>query len=152
VGRLPFSVTQAQLKEYFQQFGDVTDCYLPLNHLTHEPRGIAFVTFARNGMVDEVMASAHQVNGQLLAVDRAEPKGAVVDISTRTNYPLSKPTSQPALQYLIDPTTGFGNYYNAAPVTASSPLVGAPLRSNAFRAGTWAGAVPSTAQRRYQPY
>eukprot|EP00906_Rhabdomonas_costata_P024860 RCo035662 len=74
VGRLPPGVGQEQLLGYFQQFGPVTDCYVPLNHATRLPRGIAFVTFASEGVVDVVVAGPHKILGQEIAVDRAEPR------------------------------------------------------------------------------
>ena len=40
-------------------------------------RGIGFVTFGSSEVLDKAVAASHQLHGQELAVDRAEPKLAV---------------------------------------------------------------------------
>ena len=40
VGRLPRSATHTEVKDYFSDFGELDDCFVPAN------RGFAFVTFS----------------------------------------------------------------------------------------------------------
>jgi RNA-binding protein Musashi len=154
VGRLPPGITQEQVQTYFQQFGEVIDCYLPLNHTTHQTRGIAFVTFAKDGIVDTVMSTAHQMNGQLIAVDRAEPKKEQeADAMQRTDFS-SAASVNAAPQYLVDPTTGMGGYYYAAPITSagSQGLVGSPFRSSYSRGLMGTASISGLARQRFHPY
>jgi heterogeneous nuclear ribonucleoprotein A1/A3 len=74
VGRLPFQVTVDDLRRYFEQFGPVVDCYIPLNFGTKQPRGIGFITFESGAAVEAVMQQQHELGGATIAVDRAAPK------------------------------------------------------------------------------
>ena len=40
VGRVPRTATTGEVKEYFRDFGDIDDCFVP------QGRGFAFVTFS----------------------------------------------------------------------------------------------------------
>lgn len=44
VGNLPFSVTEAEVRDLFDQYGNVVDMHIPLDRDTGRPRGFAFVT------------------------------------------------------------------------------------------------------------
>ncbi|MCL4107262.1 UNVERIFIED_CONTAM: hypothetical protein GTU68_017146 [Idotea baltica] len=44
VGNLPFSASELEIREVFEEFGTITDFYLPLDRDTGRPRGFAFVT------------------------------------------------------------------------------------------------------------
>lgn len=151
VGRLPPAVTKEHVLEYFSQYGTVTDVFLPTHHGTSTGRGIAFVTFAQDGVVDMVMAQSHQVNGQPIAVDRAAPRKDLASPSSASSAGGSATTSAGGAhfggagaaasqsmvspQYLIDPVTGAGGYYFAAPLAATSPGPVASGRALSRRAG-----------------
>eukprot|EP00906_Rhabdomonas_costata_P017483 RCo025233 len=64
-------VSREQLLEYFQQFGVVAKCSVPLNQTTGRPRGFAVVTFATEGAVDSVVSRPHKICGQNIPVKRA---------------------------------------------------------------------------------
>lgn len=74
VGRLLPTVTLNELRSYFERFGEVVDCYMPVNYATRQPRGIGFLTFASEEIVDYLMQYSHEIAGKQIAVDRAEPK------------------------------------------------------------------------------
>ncbi|KAH7925005.1 RNA-binding domain-containing protein [Leucogyrophana mollusca] len=44
---LAFSCTEAELLELFQPFGDIAQVHLPLDSLSKQPKGLAYVTFAQ---------------------------------------------------------------------------------------------------------
>ena len=44
VGNLPFSASEAEIRELFDEFGAVVDLHIPLDRDTGRPRGFAFVT------------------------------------------------------------------------------------------------------------
>lgn len=74
VARIPSSVTDAQFRGYFEQFGGVQDAYMPKDPSKQAHRGIGFVTYASAEAVERVMASSHILNGNEVAIDRATPK------------------------------------------------------------------------------
>jgi cold-inducible RNA-binding protein len=47
VGNLSFYTSKETLKEIFEEFGEVYDCYLPLDPETERPRGFGFITMER---------------------------------------------------------------------------------------------------------
>ncbi|CAI9110175.1 OLC1v1010154C1 [Oldenlandia corymbosa var. corymbosa] len=74
VARIPPSVSEAAFRSYFEQYGEITDLYMPKDPSTKSHRGIGFVTFADAGSVDDLMAETHELGGSTIVVDRATPK------------------------------------------------------------------------------
>eukprot|EP00899_Mesostigma_viride_P013207 jgi/Mesvir1/21888/Mv01957-RA.1 len=74
VGKIPTSVSEAEVKEYFEKYGSMTDAYLPKDFATKRHRGIAFLTFSQPEAVEALMKESHTLGGQALAVDKATPK------------------------------------------------------------------------------
>ena len=71
VGRLPDATVESDLLEYFKQFGEVIDVYIP-----KPMRGISFVTFASGEVAQKVQSQNHRLGGNLLNVSFAEPKSS----------------------------------------------------------------------------
>lgn len=61
------------------QFGTVQDAYMPKDPSKQGHRGIGFVTYAAADSVERVMAGAHVLNGNEIAIDRATPKSTPKD-------------------------------------------------------------------------
>eukprot|EP00751_Fragilariopsis_kerguelensis_P014875 CAMPEP_0170768628 /NCGR_PEP_ID=MMETSP0733-20121128/6518_1 /TAXON_ID=186038 /ORGANISM="Fragilariopsis kerguelensis, Strain L26-C5" /LENGTH=500 /DNA_ID=CAMNT_0011110115 /DNA_START=114 /DNA_END=1616 /DNA_ORIENTATION=- len=63
------------LRELFQQYGDVSDCFLPTDYDSGRPRGFAFVTMAAN---DAEAACEHldqtDFQGRTLRINESRPK------------------------------------------------------------------------------
>ncbi|WZZ25960.1 heterogeneous nuclear ribonucleoprotein 1-like isoform X2 [Brassica napus] len=75
VGGLPSSITEAEFKNYFDQFGTVSDVVVMYDHNTQRPRGFGFVTFDSEESVDIVLHKTfHELNGKMVEVKRAVPK------------------------------------------------------------------------------
>ncbi|CAL5326244.1 hypothetical protein ACSBR2_024959 [Camellia fascicularis] len=74
VARIPPSVTEAAFRSYFEQYGEITDLYMPKDPSTKGHRGIGFITFASAESVDNLMAESHELGGSTIVVDRATPK------------------------------------------------------------------------------
>ncbi|XP_018472977.1 heterogeneous nuclear ribonucleoprotein 1 [Raphanus sativus] len=75
VGGLPSSITEAEFKNYFDQFGTVCDVVVMYDHNTQRPRGFGFITFDSDDAVDRVLHKTfHELNGKLVEVKRAVPK------------------------------------------------------------------------------
>ncbi|PKA53611.1 Heterogeneous nuclear ribonucleoprotein 1 [Apostasia shenzhenica] len=75
VGGLASSVTDADFKMYFEQFGNITDVVVMYDHNTQRPRGFGFITFDSEDAVDKVLLNTfHELNGKMVEVKRAVPK------------------------------------------------------------------------------
>eukprot|EP00667_Euglena_gracilis_P019230 EG_transcript_20570 len=72
--RIPPTLGQDEVRAYFEQFGALSDFYMPLIFETKQPRGIAFITYLSPESVDSVMQVSHELGGRQIAVDRATPK------------------------------------------------------------------------------
>ncbi|GER32426.1 RNA-binding (RRM/RBD/RNP motifs) family protein [Striga asiatica] len=75
VGGLASTVTEADFKAYFDQFGTITDVVVMYDHNTQRPRGFGFITFDSEDAVDHVLHKTfHELNGKTVEVKRAVPK------------------------------------------------------------------------------
>jgi RNA recognition motif-containing protein len=76
VGNLSFKTTDAELRQAFSQFGNVTDIYVASDRMTGRPRGFAFVTFSNDSeskLAIEKM-NGTELDGRALTVNEAKPK------------------------------------------------------------------------------
>lgn len=76
VGNLPFSASENDLRELFEQHGEVTSATLVMDRETGRPRGFGFVEFAND---DDARAainalSGHNFDGRDLTVNEARPR------------------------------------------------------------------------------
>lgn len=69
VGRLPEGAAEKELEEYFGQFGELTDVYIPKPN-----RNFGFVTFSSGETAQAVVRQNHRIRENLLNVSFAEPK------------------------------------------------------------------------------
>jgi RNA-binding protein Musashi len=75
VGRLPETVTEESLREYFERFGHLTDAYMPKDYHTGRMQGFGFVTYAEpHGVSDALASGPHALDGVELEVKKAQPK------------------------------------------------------------------------------
>ncbi|KAF8096258.1 hypothetical protein N665_0313s0028 [Sinapis alba] len=75
VGGLASSVTEAEFKKYFAQFGVITDVVVMYDHRTQRPRGFGFISFESEEAVDKVLQRTfHELNGKMVEVKLAVPK------------------------------------------------------------------------------
>ncbi|KAI3680445.1 hypothetical protein L6452_35216 [Arctium lappa] len=75
VGGLASTVTENDFKEYFDQFGTITDVVVMYDHNTQRPRGFGFITYNSEESVDKVLLkNFHELNGKMVEVKRAVPK------------------------------------------------------------------------------
>lgn len=64
VGRLPAGATTDEVNEYFSEFGEIKDTYLPSPF-----RGYGFVTFKKKSVVRKVLNCTHRLRGKYLNVN-----------------------------------------------------------------------------------
>ncbi|XP_057470476.1 heterogeneous nuclear ribonucleoprotein 1-like [Actinidia eriantha] len=75
VGGLASTVTESDFKNYFDQFGTITDVVVMYDHNTQRPRGFGFITYDSEEAVDKVLIKTfHELNDKLVEVKRAVPK------------------------------------------------------------------------------
>jgi len=75
VGSLVFKTDEKDLKEFYSQFGEITDCVVMKDKGTGKSRGFGFVTFQDSSMVDVAMKSRpHTINGRQCQPKRAVPR------------------------------------------------------------------------------
>jgi len=76
VGNLSWGTEEYALRELFEEYGNVVDCYVPHDRETGQHRGFAFVTMDADGAgraADET--DGYELDGRILRVNEAQPKG-----------------------------------------------------------------------------
>jgi RNA recognition motif-containing protein len=76
VGNLPFSVTEAELRDAFSPFGDVAKVDLVSDRFTGESRGFGFVEMDNSSQADAAIKSLNgsDLRGRSMTVNHAKPK------------------------------------------------------------------------------
>ncbi|KAL7521962.1 hypothetical protein ACHAWX_006664 [Stephanocyclus meneghinianus] len=76
VGNLSWGTEEGALRELFEEYGKVIDCYIPVDRETGQHRGFAFVTMDPDDALraaDET--DGYELDGRILRVNEAQPKG-----------------------------------------------------------------------------
>jgi len=76
IGNLPYTATEAELREHVSTVGAPTQVVLPTDRETGRPRGFAFVDYADRGVAEEAIRRFNQqpFKGRPLAVSEARPR------------------------------------------------------------------------------
>lgn len=77
VGNLSWGTEEEPLRELFEEYGKVIDCYIPTDRETGQHRGFAFVTMDPDDALraaDET--DGYELDGRILRVNEAQPKGS----------------------------------------------------------------------------
>jgi nucleolin len=76
VGNLSFDTQQDAVQGLFEQYGSVTDCFMPTDRDTGKVRGFCFVTMPSN-VAEEACTklNGYELDGRPLRVNEAQPKG-----------------------------------------------------------------------------
>ncbi|MFZ0791707.1 MAG: RNA-binding protein [Chromatiaceae bacterium] len=76
VGNLPYSVTDADLRETFSQYGDVSNVQLISDKFTGESKGFGFVEMDNNSQADAAIKALNgtAMKGRNITVNQAKPK------------------------------------------------------------------------------
>ncbi|XP_058093683.1 28 kDa ribonucleoprotein, chloroplastic-like isoform X1 [Magnolia sinica] len=89
VGNLPYDVESADLAELFEKAGIVESAEVIYNRETDQSRGFGFVVMSTIEEAEKAveMFNRYDVNGRLLTVNKAAPKGSRVERSPRVFEP-----------------------------------------------------------------
>ena len=76
IGNLPYSATEADLREHLSSVGAPAQIVLPTDRETGRPRGFAFVDYADRAVAEEAIRRFNQqpFKGRPLAVSEARPR------------------------------------------------------------------------------
>ncbi|KAL0737341.1 hypothetical protein Bca4012_013551 [Brassica carinata] len=126
VGGLASSVTEAEFKKYFAQFGTITDVVVMYDHRTQRPRGFGFISYESEDAVDRVLQRTfHELNGKMVEVKLAVPKDPIRNQMNVNGFGSSRRIS--ALM-LNEYTQGFSpspiSSYGVKPEVRHSPVAG----------------------------
>eukprot|EP00252_Welwitschia_mirabilis_P012991 TRINITY_DN286_c0_g1_i1.p1 TRINITY_DN286_c0_g1~~TRINITY_DN286_c0_g1_i1.p1 ORF type:complete len:473 (+),score=90.45 TRINITY_DN286_c0_g1_i1:257-1675(+) len=106
VGGLPLNLTEEEFRNYFQQFGNVTDVAVMYDQNTQRPRGFGFITFDSEEAVENVLQKTfHQLNEKVVEVKRALPKEVSSGMNNR---------NAGGYQGYKNPASSMGGYENRA--------------------------------------
>ena len=87
LGGLHLDTTEEDLREFFQEFGEIVDCVVMRDGKTRKSRGFGFVTFSQSSSVDKALDSKpHVITGREVDSKRAVPKedcNAMAHIKTK---------------------------------------------------------------------
>src|SRR3982751_4447186 len=76
VGNLPYTATEAELREHFTAVGPLSYIYLPTDRETGKPRGFAFIEYNDRSQAEEAIRRFNNqpFKGRPLAVNEARAK------------------------------------------------------------------------------
>ena len=76
IGNLPYSASEAELREHLSSVGEPSSVVLPVDRDTGRPRGFAFVDYADRAVAEEAIRRFDQqpFKGRPLAVSEARPR------------------------------------------------------------------------------
>jgi RNA recognition motif-containing protein len=76
VGNLPYSVTDADLRETFSRYGSVDQVNLIADRFSGESKGFGFVEMANNSEADAAIKGLNgsDLKGRNITVNQAKPK------------------------------------------------------------------------------
>lgn len=78
IGGLDYRTTDASLKEFYEQWGDIVDVVVMKDPQTKRSRGFGFITYSRSHMVDEAQKNRpHKIDGRIVEPKRAVPRDEI---------------------------------------------------------------------------
>jgi nucleolin len=76
VGNVAFDTDEESIRKLFEQYGKVTDCFMPTDRETGKVRGFAFVTMPGKDAEEACnKLNGYEVDGRAMRVNEAQPKG-----------------------------------------------------------------------------
>ncbi|KAK7586238.1 hypothetical protein V9T40_004114 [Parthenolecanium corni] len=107
IGQCTEDLTEDILREYFSQFGEISDLYVPKPF-----RAFAFVTFVESNAAKTVCAQEHQINDTKVYVTEAVPKGET-DKFERSRSRSGAKNSKRGDSYYSGGSANYDDYYDS---------------------------------------
>ena len=86
VAALPQEANDSDIKEYFEQFGEIDSINLKMDPMTGRPRGFAFIVFkGLEGLEGALEQADHVVKGKKVTCKKAEPKNGRIHLGGLTS-------------------------------------------------------------------
>jgi cold-inducible RNA-binding protein len=76
VGNLPYRITEDQLREAFEEFGEVTSCTIIKDRQTGQSKGFGFVEMSNDNEAKAAIAglNGRELQGRKITVNEARPR------------------------------------------------------------------------------
>lgn len=76
VGGIPYSTTEAELRDYFAQAGNITSCSIIIDRATNRSKGFGFVEFETEEEAQKAVETLNgtELGGRTIVVNIARPK------------------------------------------------------------------------------
>ena len=75
IGNLSYRVRERHLREYFSQYGEITQLRIIKNHNTGRSKGFGFITYKSGSEANQsLVAHGHDFEGRALVVRLAKPR------------------------------------------------------------------------------
>lgn len=66
IGGIAWDTTEENLRDYFGQYGEVTQTVIMRDKTTGRPRGFGFVVFSDPSVLDTVLNDKHTIDGRMV--------------------------------------------------------------------------------------
>jgi len=109
VGGLSWKTTSEKLREYFGQFGNISDVLIMKDPITQRNRGFGFITFSTPAAVDRVLA----VPTHTLDDKQIDPKPATPKSKTKTNKTKKIFVGGVSQETLVDDVKAYFNQFGS---------------------------------------
>ncbi|XP_046967337.1 heterogeneous nuclear ribonucleoprotein A1-like isoform X2 [Vanessa cardui] len=78
VGGLDYRTTDASLKKFYEQWGEIVDVVVMKDPQTKRSRGFGFITYSQAHMVDDAQRNRpHKIDGRIVEPKRAVPRDEI---------------------------------------------------------------------------
>ena len=76
VAKLNYSTTEDELRNLFEQYGDVTEVHIIKDKMTHKSKGFGFVEMYDDEAADRAISEldGYELKGRIIAVNEARPR------------------------------------------------------------------------------
>ncbi|XP_070578439.1 SRA stem-loop-interacting RNA-binding protein, mitochondrial-like [Ptychodera flava] len=103
VSRIPWTISQRELKEYFSQFGTVRRAIVPVDKETGFFKRFAFIDFSnKEGFQNTIQRSAHVIEGTRIQVKPSQASGVLMGTASNRVQQLGKVTVDDILDVNTD--------------------------------------------------
>jgi RNA-binding protein 39 len=89
IGNLPYDITESDLRNVFQRYGEVASVNIPTDIFTGEVKGLAFITIKEKKKQPVAKLPPIKIKGKLVNIERIDIN-YITEIQTNTNKDAKK--------------------------------------------------------------